>query len=853
MKVLYRILVPIFVFGLAIFYFGSNMQETVFHADKELIEMQNMTLPVVTMLSDGEQMNLMHGYCSNLDVMLMRENITPVTESKTLEIVIDENAYNIKKVNYEIYETVQGAKVEEGSVISLDKRETEDGSGEERKVAKIHLTAEYAENAEYVARLTLISNESKRIYYYTRIKVYNKSNLREKIEFAKMFHSSLLDKGLADSVKRYLETEKGVDETDFSKANIHNSLDFLSYGELAPSVLFEAVPTVTEYTKDMASVMLESYVQIQSETAEEVYRVIENLRFRYTSTRTYLYNYERTMEAVFDVNNTSLAKSEFKLGITAQTTPNALTNADHTRIAFVENDSLYVYTAADNLLTTAFSFREETTDYIRDCYDKHGIRILDVDTEGAVDFLVYGYMNRGEYEGRVGMILYTYHPFDQSIEERAYFPMNTTYDILKETLGDFAYCNPEEIFYFHIYDTIYTYNLVTGELKVLAEQVSENRMVYSPEKKMIAWQSEAEYGHSDTVHLYDLDAGIMSEIKAENDRIIGLLGLIDTNLVVGKTSIGNVDVAENGVVTAAYDTVEIVDFEGNSYKNYHRDGYYIVSVKTEDNVITLERVVPSTSGSNRFVAAESDHILNQQKTQKQIIGISTRVTERMKKERYLSLPSSVTIAEIPKTEGTMNTVITKNVTVRVNTPEYFRDFYITYAYGNIKTLEKEPGRAIGQADELTGSVIDSSGRVIWSRSAKANSSELKGIKAVTTSNAGSSLKACVKMLLAYRSVDAEIISNYRKEEQLLTVWLQSCLNANVLSLTETDLDEALYFVYKGNPLIAVDSSGEALLISGYDSNSVTAIFPETGKERKISRSEMTRRLGKSGFYYIAIE
>ena len=46
----------------------------------------------------------MHGYCSNLDAMLFRESITPVGEEKSVEILITENAYNIKKVNFEIYE-----------------------------------------------------------------------------------------------------------------------------------------------------------------------------------------------------------------------------------------------------------------------------------------------------------------------------------------------------------------------------------------------------------------------------------------------------------------------------------------------------------------------------------------------------------------------------------------------------------------------------------------------------------------------------------------------------------------------------------------------------------------------------
>ena len=111
--------------------------------------------------------------------------------------------------------------------------------------------------------------------------------------------------------------------------------------------------------------------------------------------------------------------------ITAKRDLRVLANYDNTRSAFVRGGTLYVYTTSDNLLTTAFTFEQKKTDFTRDTYDKHDIRLLSIDDTGAVDFLVYGYMNRGEYEGRVGMILYTYHPADQTVEERAYFPVNT--------------------------------------------------------------------------------------------------------------------------------------------------------------------------------------------------------------------------------------------------------------------------------------------------------------------------------------------------------------------------------------------------------------------------------------------
>ena len=189
MKVIYRVIILLAIFVGTVLYFGSNMQERTFRAEVKTISMQESTLPLVALRVEGETLNLLHGYCSNLDEMLMRESITPLGNEKTLELLITENAYNIKKVNYEVFEVAAGEKVEEGSIISMKKEAAQDGA--EYKIAEIELKEEYTAGQEYVVKLTLISNESKRIYFYTRIKVLAEAYLAEKLDFVEMFHRSL--------------------------------------------------------------------------------------------------------------------------------------------------------------------------------------------------------------------------------------------------------------------------------------------------------------------------------------------------------------------------------------------------------------------------------------------------------------------------------------------------------------------------------------------------------------------------------------------------------------------------------------------------------------------------------------
>ena len=52
--------------------------------------------------------------------------------------------------------------------------------------------------------------------------------------------------------------------------------------------------------------------------------------------------------------------------------------------------------------TCLFTFSDGSNEDVRADYKKHDVKVLSVTDEGNVDFLVYGYMNRGSYEGQMG-------------------------------------------------------------------------------------------------------------------------------------------------------------------------------------------------------------------------------------------------------------------------------------------------------------------------------------------------------------------------------------------------------------------------------------------------------------------
>ena len=65
-------------------------------------------------------------------------------------------------------------------------------------------------------------------------------------------------------------------------------------------------------------------------------------------------------------------------------------------------------------MSLIFSFEDESDHSSRSSYDRHDMQVVKVSDDGTIDYMVYGYMNRGNYEGMVGICFYRYSTADNS-------------------------------------------------------------------------------------------------------------------------------------------------------------------------------------------------------------------------------------------------------------------------------------------------------------------------------------------------------------------------------------------------------------------------------------------------------
>ena len=808
MKYTVKILILLGVFIGSIYFFGSNMDEAMFGSVKTAA-MTEAGLPTIQLQSDGVMVNTLYGYTSAVDACSIRENLVAVEAEQTVELFIDENETDVRKLHYEVLDVNTREEIAEGTINAFDKSENE-------KKARIKISNKMESGKEYAVELMLVDSESRRIYYYFRVKRYDNSEFAEKVEFIRSFSDWALSKN-ESAVIPFLESTYRGEGSTYAHVDIKDSFYMVCWGNLQPKRLTEPKLTISEIYSNIAVGTLDYMVEVSTDSGVEQYYVKEKFRVIVSGTSKHLLNYERTMEAVFDETLASLSQNQFKLGITNDTEMELLTNADASQLAFVRNKELWHYNMAENTLSKVFSFRNENEAEHGLSYDQYDVRILKLYESGDISFMVYGYMGKGEYEGKTGILLYRYYRGEERIEEQLYLPVSETYQKIKEELGDFSYMNEYDVFFFMVYDTMYSYNLITKNLSVVSDRAMEDSVVFFKDSSYICWQEE---GYSD-IQLLHLESGEKQVLTAADGEFVRILGKINENLICGYGLLS--DCIEKGDGSILYPAYEVKIFNDGleEKKAYQKEGYYVAEAEITPNSIRLRRVEKTENGG--YAEAEDDYILNSTEAKKRPVTLDKRITERMFAEYYIDLPSTYEMKEIPVPETMPYTLISEDITVRIAALENEAEEYMVYSFGEMIAVSDNCAEAVLLADraDVVGTVVNEAGQVIWER----------GIK--------------------YASASVELEEEAFAGTASMEAFDGCAAGRRILKLTGATLDEVLYFVFRGAPVYAMKNRADALIITGYSATNVTAYDPASGKYKTYSLKDAEKMFEEAGNIFLS--
>ena len=607
------VLPVVFVLAVIIFSFMTNQTN-----EDLTTEMSEATLPVLTLYDGKTAINELYGYTEKMDAAYMRDTITPIGEDRLLPVTVKTYQTAVDKISYEIRSLDAKRLIANADVTSYT---------ENKGMISMELPIQnlLEENEEYLLVIQLESGD-RMIYYYTRIIESQNSYVSECIDFVRQFNDTTFDSEKAASLSTYMEKTTG-DNTTLQYVTLNNSLNQVSWAEFHGTRLTTPVPSVKEITPTYNVIVLDYVVtRVGQNGQSEYYNVEEYYRVRYTNTRMYLLNFERTMEEIFRGENDSISGNSILLGIRSKDVEYQ-TNESGKVVTFVQEGELWSYNQEANTLAKVFSFRGYEGVDDRENYGEHDIKIVNIDEAGSIDYIVYGYMNRGIHEGTVGIAVYHYDSLANTNEEQVFIPSSQSYEVMKSELGQLMYVTESGAFYIMVDGNVYGIDLNSLDTKVLVEGLSDEAVAISESNRFLAWVDPSAVRGSDTIHMIDFVTEKVTDVTGSASDYVKPLGFMQEDFVYGVAKSADVVVDAAGNTLFPMYQVKIMDTSSEEHeilKTYEKPGYYVQNITISGYTIYLNRI---QNNGTAYVDADQDMIMNREGDSLKVVDTATKNTD----------------------------------------------------------------------------------------------------------------------------------------------------------------------------------------------------------------------------------
>lgn len=840
-KIVYKLIIAILIFILSAGYFISNIKETSYTGKVETTEMSEASFPTISMLRGDKEINLLHGYGQELDNFGIRQEITPLDNNKSIDFIINTYSNKIIRIEYEVKDKADSIIISSGEVDSPEI----DGTGRQR--ISLKLDTELSQGMDFMLKLRLVNEDGKKFVFFTTVKFTRGDKFVENYKFAEKFWNASLSKTDEKAIKPYLETNGSMDNANFAYVNIHSSYELVTWGKIQLEALTEPVVTITENTENVSGIVYK-YIAKTTGEAPNYYSVREYYRINRFENTTYLLAYERRAEEIYNPEKTSVSKSQLKLGITGKPETGYSLDKESKFLAFERERAVWYYETKENKLKRIFSFIGNDFLDERTYYDSHGIKVLRMEDGGDFYFIAYGYMNRGVYEGKTGIVLYKYLREDDRIEEQAYIPVNLPAQFFEKGLSEFSFVSAEQFFYFSLYDKIYSYSLIKRKLSVMAENVSGGSYLTIAENNHVIWQETPDNTKVKKLVIMDLETRRRTEINAEEGEILGLLGKISGNFVYGIAYEKDIISGKDGNITIPYKKLVISNINGKSLKNYERKKIYITGINIVNDTVELERVKKQ---DGKLIGIKTDHILNNDIKQSTEISVVDRRTDKYLTEYYLTLPYGLNLEKIPDISGsTLSTVITRDLTIRLGEDnKEYNDKYFANIAGEFTEASHKASDMIKLADKYMGYVLDMAGNLVWERGKISASAEADDIDVDYIYEEDDSIHSAIRLFLTAKGIYIST-KDLNKENNAVAV-LKSQQEVIPVNLLGVDFNNIFYYIDRGNPIIAMRDDKTAVLITAYTPQNIEIMDVKTGKKSLMDKKEAEKMFKEAGNIFIS--
>ena len=810
------------------------------------VEMEQAELPIVYVRYHDQFINTLHGYTGKVDTTYFRDTITPMDYGQTIELWSDQESREYNAYQYELRSQYQGDLIENGDVTELTQADGYD------KVS-ITFRTKLEELQEYVLVLKAMNGEDVGARYYTRVVVENDFHTDKLLEFVGKFNAAIFDKAEAEkTISKSIEPNEDGNNEYLSEVDIHSSFDTITFADLNPTQLTKPIASIKEIDDSYAIIQLKYMISATENKIVENFYVTEDYRVRYVDeSNVYLLDYKRTQDALFTPDNVNITANNFKIGVTNDDAFQYVTNDKKTKVAFTQARQLWYYDYNSGTITNVYGFcqNDNYTD-ARVTYDENNIKILKMDKDGNITFAVYGYMNRGVHEGKVGIAVYQFEADKDRMQEVLFIENNKPYSILKEDMETLLYLNKDGEFYYFDNDAVVKVDTQTKKSEIFIEDVLNEHLAVSEDNHLIGYPNEMLPENTTSVTVLDLDSKKSWSLDAANGERLETIGFVGEDLLFGRIREGDIEIALDKTVTCPISTIDIINQKKDVVKTYGTTGVYVMQATAKDGVVYLDRV---RKINGTFEPTTQDFITYKENENKDDIKMAYKYTDNAYNQLYMTFPDYVYVTARPELMITKQIVNDTDTTVKIAFDHINKKFYC-YGQGQYMTDYLNLNEAVRVAYENAGVVLDENGVIVWRKIAvKDYHTVADKIKIYTVADTKDTLSACIYMMGVYeeKNPDLSAMQEDIADEMPIEDVILKYTGRQGTDITGCDFENGLYYLCKDAPVITRFADGTYVLVTSYNGQKIRYINPLETEDIVESREEFESKVKDSGNVFIS--
>lgn len=797
------------IFIAAVVVYFINARNTMEKEATIYSSMEEPSLPVIYTVYNGKKINCMRGYIQDMGNQAARDSISVLPEDRSLRLSIAEYGNTITGISYEIRNLSLNRLIERTEVADWESR---DGNTE----VVLPIQNLLSKNETYLLSLYVDTGE-KNLHYYTRIMWPDNNNAADMLNLAEEFTRKSLDSGQARDLVSYLETNPLEDNSSLGYVTIRASFRHLTWDGLDVALEGEPEITLQEFDGIMGQVQVKYRVRLTEEDgSQSIVKSEDNFSMKWNEQRIYLMNYERHANEVFTGSSQFYAGKRILLGIADEENIRSMKSSKSRYLAFQTNRDLWCYDQTEKKAVCIFSFSSSKDDGVRSSYDQHGIKILSVQDDGTIDFLVYGYMNRGKNEGQTGVVFYRYSREKDAVQEKFFIPAREDFEKIEVDVNRLSYLSPNGMMYLMLDGNVYGIDLKSNESLVVTQGLTEGGFAVSTDGSRFAWQEPGNIYQSEKVHVMDFNTAVNQEIVGAQGDYVRVLGFVGNDLIYGFGNSEDTWIVNGRVKGLPMYAMYIVDSEMEIQSEYRKQDIYISDVTAEEGRIHLKRLVKL--GNHQYIHQDEDTIVcNQKVDSNPMKGIGWFASQEKGKVYFVQADSDI-----------------KENSVKVSAPDAFSyedastlelggsgaapmdSSLVFHAYGGGHYLGASINfqTALNMAYGKMGFVTDENENIVWDR-----------INRRTICNIKSPVEEARKITKYLESFTGSRIY----DDGILMIDASGCT-----------LSQILYYIDKGIPVIAYVEPERYVLLSGYDTYNITLYDPRTQESWKMGLGDATQ-------------